>query len=153
MPAAGRVMALSMERALSDSGQWRASITYQSRCLDHTSNGVGLHGKAASSRVAHSLNLPVDNPLVWWRSRTLLRLLAMLFGAVVLFAILAAILAFFVVAGMLELYEPVDRCSGMRDAMRDKWVLAVRTPDANVLTRAREAANKLRPLAVEEIPP
>lgn len=82
-------MALSMERALSDSGQWRASITYQSRCLDHTSNGVGLHGKAASSRVAHSLNLPVDNPLVWWRSRTLLRLLAMLFGAVVLFAILA----------------------------------------------------------------
>ncbi|HEY7552270.1 MAG TPA: DUF3341 domain-containing protein [Hyphomicrobiaceae bacterium] len=71
----------------------------------------------------------------------------------VLFAILAAILAFFAVARMLELYEPVDECSSMRDAMRDKWVLAVRTPDANVLTRAREAANKLRPLAVEEIPP
>jgi hypothetical protein len=71
----------------------------------------------------------------------------------VLFAILAGIFAFFVVAGMLELYEPVDRCSSMRDAMRDKWVLAVRTPDANVLTRAREAANELYPLAVEEIPP
>jgi hypothetical protein len=71
----------------------------------------------------------------------------------VLFAILAAFLAFFAVAGMLELYEPVDRCSSMGDAMRDKWVLAVRTPDANVLARARDAANKLRPLAVEEIPP
>ena len=39
-------MALSMERALSDPGQWRASITYRSRCLDHTSNGVGLYGEA-----------------------------------------------------------------------------------------------------------
>lgn len=71
----------------------------------------------------------------------------------VLFSIVAGILGFFVVAGMLRLYEPVDECPGMRDAMRDKWVLAVRTQDANVLRLAREAAGDLHPLATEEIPP
>jgi hypothetical protein len=71
----------------------------------------------------------------------------------VLFSILAGFFGYFVVAGMLALYEPVDECSAMRDTMRDKWALAVQTPDANVLKLAREVARDLRPLAIEEIPP
>ena len=71
----------------------------------------------------------------------------------VLFSILAGFLGYFAVAGMLALYEPVDECTAMRDAMSDKWALAVQSPDANVLSLAREAASDLRPLAIEEIPP
>jgi hypothetical protein len=70
----------------------------------------------------------------------------------VLFSILAGFFGYFAVAGMLALYEPIDECSGMLDAMRDKWALAVQTPNANVLKLAREAATDLHPLAIEEIP-
>jgi hypothetical protein len=71
----------------------------------------------------------------------------------VLFAILAGVLGYFVVGGMLDLYDPVDECAGMRHAMRDEWVLAVRTPDAKSQRLAREAAEYLHPLKIEEIPP
>jgi hypothetical protein len=71
----------------------------------------------------------------------------------VLFCVVAGFFAYFVVAGMLELYEPVDQCSSMGDAMRDKWVLAVHTRNADALRLAREAGRELHPLVIEEIPP
>jgi hypothetical protein len=71
----------------------------------------------------------------------------------VLFAVLAGVLGYFAIGGMLDLYDPVDECAGMHQAMRDEWVLAVRTTDGELQRLARETAEKLHPLRIEEIPP
>lgn len=52
-------------------------------------------------------------------------------------AVLAGFFGFFLINHLPRLYDPIDACSGMRNAMRSDWVLAVRGADAPQLAEAR----------------
>ena len=69
----------------------------------------------------------------------------------VLFAALSAIVGAFVAAGLFKLYDPIDECRSLRRAMRDRWVVAVRTNDPQLRARAREILEDLDASEIEEI--
>jgi len=70
----------------------------------------------------------------------------------VLFAILTGIFGYFIINRMPRFYEPIDECLSLRQATRDRWLVAIRTDDAEQLGHAREILDRLRPAAIEEMP-
>lgn len=70
----------------------------------------------------------------------------------ILCAIVGGILGYLIINRMPTLYDPIDECDAMRGAMRDRWILAVRTNDPDRLARARNILDSPR-ATIEEIPP
>jgi len=67
-------------------------------------------------------------------------------------AVLTGFCGFFIINRLPRLYDPIDACRGMRDCMRNQWVLAVRSVDASDIDAARRVLSDSRPASLEEIP-
>ena len=65
---------------------------------------------------------------------------------------LAGFFGYFIVCRMPRLYDPIDECVSMRQAMRDGWVVAIRTDDVRRIEHTRDILNGLHPERIEEIP-
>jgi hypothetical protein len=50
------------------------------------------------------------------------------------------------------LVNPIDEYESMREAMRDGWVVVIRTGDAQALERAHEILDGFHPTLIEEMP-
>jgi hypothetical protein len=69
----------------------------------------------------------------------------------VLAAVLAGVFGYFVINRMPRLYDRIDELDGMREAMRDGWLVALRTNDPERLQQARNIVEQLKPISVEEL--
>lgn len=67
-------------------------------------------------------------------------------------AVLTAFFSFLLVNRLPKLYDPIDECLGMRQALRDGWIIAVRTEDSDLRERAREIFLELQARRIEDIP-
>lgn len=70
----------------------------------------------------------------------------------ILSAVAVGMIGYFAVNRMPCLYAPIDNCRSMRRAMRDLWIVAVESKDADLLALARRLLAGQSPLRIEEIP-
>jgi hypothetical protein len=70
----------------------------------------------------------------------------------VLAAVLAGVFGYFIINRLPRLYDRIDELESIREAMRDGWLVAIRTDNPAQLARARSIVAELEPLAIEELP-
>jgi hypothetical protein len=71
----------------------------------------------------------------------------------VLCAVLTGIVGYSIAGGLLRLYDPIDECGCMSQAMRDGWIVVIRSDDAEQRDRARQMLMDLDAKLIEEISP
>jgi hypothetical protein len=71
----------------------------------------------------------------------------------VLCAMSAGFFGYFFVCRLPQPYDPVDECEGIRRALRDGWLVAIRCGDSADMRAARSLLDELRPVSVEEFSP
>ncbi len=70
----------------------------------------------------------------------------------VLCAVLAGVLGYFAINRMPRLYDRIDELEGMREALRDGWLVAIRVKDPERRARLRATFESLGALTIEELP-
>jgi uncharacterized Zn-finger protein len=111
---------------------------------------IGVCGMFAMEALANTSAYPWDiggRPKLSWPS-----FVPIAFEVSVLCAMLGGFFAYLVAARIPKLYDPVDEFELMRDAMRNRWVVAIRTGDAQVRERAREVLDRLQLKRDAEMP-
>ncbi|MBO0732877.1 MAG: zinc-finger domain-containing protein [Methylocapsa sp.] len=103
---------------------------------------IGVCGMFAMEALANTIAYPWDiggRPKLSWPS-----FVPIAFEVSVLCAMLGGFFAYLFAARIPKLYDPVDEFELMRDAMRNRWVVAIRTGDARMRERAREVLDRLQ---------
>jgi hypothetical protein len=67
-------------------------------------------------------------------------------------AMSAGFFGYFIACRLPHLHDPIDECDSFREAMRDGWFVAVRSEEAERLSRARAVLDGLHPAVIEDIP-
>ncbi len=162
----GLVAAFESERALRQAlSKLRAegldTTTYSPKMLEDgdmsspigalilTAGAIGVTAGFAMQVYANVIAYPLDiggRPKFSWPA-----FIPIAFEIGVLFAVLAGVFGYLILARLPRLYDPVDDCQSMRRVMRDEWALAVRAADTEQLERARATLQQFHPKLIEAL--
>lgn len=110
---------------------------------------IGAMAMFALETYSDVFNYPVDiggRPAFSWPAFVPI---AFEFG--VLCAITTGTVGYLVINRMPRLWDPVDECTAMRQAMRAEWMVAVQNDDVREVVRARRVLAALNPRSIEAV--